>query len=51
MDAQGFRHAIRAGAEFDAMLHYSNPVLKMTKYMREKGMQEAFNSFNAGDFS
>ena len=51
MDAQGFRHAIRAGAEFDAMLHFSNPVTKMTSFMREKGMQQAFDAFNAGDFS
>ena len=51
MDAQGFRHAIRAGAEFDAMLHFSNPVTKMTSFMREKGMQQAFDAFNSGDFS
>ena len=43
--------AIRFGQEFDAMLHYTEPVQVMQKAMRERGMREGIDAFNRGEFS
>ena len=51
MDVRGFSTAIRFGQEFDAMLHYSEPVKVMQKAMRERGMREGIDAFNRGEFS
>ncbi len=51
MDMRGFSTAIRFGQEFDAMLHYSEPVQVMQKAMRERGMRDGIDAFNRGEFS
>ena len=48
MDIQGFREAVHFGAEWDAILHYSEPVSELSGWIREKGLKEAIAQYNQG---
>ena len=48
MDIQGFREAVHFGAEWDAILHYSEPVEEMSRWIREKGLRQAIAEYNEG---
>jgi enoyl-CoA hydratase len=48
MDVQGFRVAITFGAEFDALLHYSEPVQKLSNMFRKYGVKGAIEAFQQG---
>ena len=48
MDIQGFSEAAHFGAEFDAILHYSEPVKKMVGLVKEKGLRQAIKDYNDG---
>ena len=48
MDAQGFREVVHFGAEWDAILHYSEPVEEMSRWIREKGLRQAITEYNEG---
>lgn len=48
MDAQGFRVAVTFGSEFDALLHYSEPVEKLSGMIRRLGLKGAIEAFNQG---
>jgi enoyl-CoA hydratase len=48
LDAQGFRVAVTFGSEFDALLHYSEPVQELRGLIREKGLRGAIDAFRSG---
>ena len=50
MDIQGFREAAHFGAEWDAILHYSDIVQDMRKALREKGLRQAIAEYNEGKY-
>ncbi|MHB8575828.1 MAG: enoyl-CoA hydratase-related protein [Dehalococcoidia bacterium] len=49
MELQGFRTAIMLGTETDALLHYSEPVEKLSGMIRESGLKGAIDRFNRGE--
>ena len=48
MDIQGFSVAIRTGAEIDALLHFTDTTTLVRGSIREKGLRDTIESFNAG---
>ncbi len=48
MDVQGFREAVHFGSEWDAILHFSEPVKKMVGLVKEKGLRQAIKDYNDG---
>jgi enoyl-CoA hydratase len=49
MEVQGFRTAIMLGTETDALLHYSEPVERLSGMIRESGLKGAIDRFRRGD--
>ena len=49
MDMQGFRVAVGFGSEFDALLHYSQPVEDLAAMIRTHGLKGAIAAFAAGE--
>ena len=49
MDVQGFRVAVTFGAEYDALLHASEPVEKLADMIRRHGLKGAIAAFKAGE--
>ena len=49
MDVQGFRVAVTFGAEYDALLHASEPVEKLSNMIRKHGLKGAIAAFKAGE--
>ena len=48
MDIQGFSAAIRTGAEIDALLHFTDTTDLVRGSIREKGLRDTIEAFNAG---
>lgn len=48
MDVQGFRESVHFGAEWDAILHFSQPVEEMSGWIRDKGLRQAIAEYNEG---
>lgn len=48
MDVQGFRESVHFGAEWDAILHFSEPVEEMSGWIRDKGLRQAIAEYNEG---
>lgn len=48
LDVQGFRTAVTFGSEFDALLHYSEPVRDLAALLRREGLRGAIEAFNKG---
>ena len=49
MDVQGFRTAVAFGAEFDALLHNSEPVKELQELIRQEGLKGAIEKFKRGE--
>lgn len=49
LDSQGFSTAIQAGAEFDAMLHFTDEVNVVRGRIRDYGLRDAIETFNRGE--
>ena len=49
MDIQGFSAAIRTGAEIDALLHFTDTATIVRTSIREKGLRDTIETFNAGN--
>lgn len=45
-EVQGFREAMTAGVEIDAIAHFSDPVLEMNRSIRERGLRATLDAFH-----
>ena len=45
-EVQGFREAMAAGVEIDAIAHFSDPVLETNRSIRERGLRATLDSYH-----
>lgn len=45
-EVQGFRQALMAGVEIDAIAHFSTPVLEINRSIRERGLRATLDEFH-----
>ncbi len=45
-EVQGFREALAAGVEIDAIAHFSDPVLETNRSIRERGLRATLDEFH-----
>ena len=45
-EVQGFREAMMSGVEIDAIAHFSDPVLKMNRSIKERGLRATLDAFH-----
>ena len=48
-EVQGFREALMQSVEVDAIAHVAEPVKRVNRHIREKGLQDALRAFKAGE--